>query len=58
MQRNPRPRRELSGFQVVRADPVPARPGLRLRPPADHGGHGIGRSMHEPPFVPNLAATG
>jgi methionyl aminopeptidase len=20
---------------------------------ADHGGHGIGRSMHEPPFVPN-----
>ena len=19
----------------------------------DHGGHGIGRSMHEPPFVPN-----
>ena len=21
----------------------------------DHGGHGIGRSMHEPPFVPNAA---
>ncbi|WP_245887905.1 type I methionyl aminopeptidase [Geodermatophilus tzadiensis] len=24
----------------------------------DHGGHGIGRSMHEPPFVPNRPQTG
>ena len=24
----------------------------------DHGGHGIGRSMHEPPFVPNRPAAG
>ncbi|MGX5655356.1 type I methionyl aminopeptidase [Geodermatophilus nigrescens] len=24
----------------------------------DHGGHGIGRAMHEPPFVPNRPATG
>ena len=23
----------------------------------DHGGHGIGRSMHEPPFVPNQPAA-
>jgi methionyl aminopeptidase len=24
----------------------------------DHGGHGIGRAMHEPPFVPNKPMTG
>ncbi|MEX5718269.1 type I methionyl aminopeptidase [Geodermatophilus maliterrae] len=24
----------------------------------DHGGHGIGRSMHEPPFVPNRPSAG
>ena len=35
---------------------VARRHGYQLVP--DHGGHGIGTSMHEPPFVPNEPAPG
>ncbi|MGY1737982.1 type I methionyl aminopeptidase [Geodermatophilus sp. SYSU D00684] len=42
---------------VARAvDDVARRYGYAHLP--DHGGHGIGRSMHEPPFVPNRPSAG
>ncbi|MGY1696008.1 type I methionyl aminopeptidase [Geodermatophilus sp. SYSU D00814] len=37
-------------------DAVARRHGFAHLP--DHGGHGIGRAMHEPPFVPNRPQTG
>ena len=44
-------------LDVARAiDEVAVRHGYAHLP--DHGGHGIGRSMHEPPFVPNRPAPG
>ncbi|WP_245784859.1 type I methionyl aminopeptidase [Geodermatophilus amargosae] len=44
-------------LDVARAvDAVARRYGYAHLP--DHGGHGIGRSMHEPPFVPNQPLAG
>ncbi|GAA4986265.1 type I methionyl aminopeptidase [Kineococcus glutinatus] len=44
-------------LDVARAvDDVARRHGYSHLP--DHGGHGIGRSMHEPPFVPNCPMPG
>jgi methionyl aminopeptidase len=63
------PRLLAATEEALRAGVAAAVPGATLRDVAeavdavarahgfaqlpDHGGHGIGRSMHEPPFVPN-----